>query len=206
MTRDIFTQAYSAMRHDLRKTLLTMLGMAWGIATVVLLLAYGEGFGRAIRSIWDSFGATAVAIYPGRTSQQAGGNKAGAAVRFTNEDIELIRNVVPLAKHVSRTGELQGLIQNGSRTYNMQVFGMDPSLGDIWALQLDEGRFLDEADNLSHSHCVVLGSEAKDKLFSGMQALGQDVRVNGVSFQVVGVLKPRMQEGDSDDNRVLRAL
>jgi len=205
MTSDIFTQAYSAMRHDLRKTLLTMLGMAWGIATVVLLLAYGEGFGRAIRSIWDSFGATAVAIYPGRTSQQAGGNKAGAAVRFTNEDIELIRNVVPLAKHVSRTGELQGLIQNGSRTYNMQVFGMDPSLGDIWALQLDEGRFLDEADNLSHSHCVVLGSEAKDKLFSGMQALGQEIRVNGVTFQVVGVLKPRMQEGDSDDNRVVYA-
>jgi putative ABC transport system permease protein len=205
MTRDIFTQAYGAMRHDLRKTLLTMLGMAWGIATVVLLLAYGEGFGRAIRSIWDSFGATAVGIYPGRTSQQAGGNKAGAAVRFTNEDIELIRNVVPLARHVSRTGELQGLIQNGSRTYNMQVFGIDPSLGDIWALQLGEGRFLDEADNLSHSHCVVLGSEAKDKLFSGMQAVGQEVRINGATFQVVGVLKPRMQEGDSDDNRVVYA-
>ncbi|HVI81043.1 MAG TPA: ABC transporter permease, partial [Candidatus Acidoferrum sp.] len=76
MSRDIFTEAYGAMRHDLRKTLLTMLGMAWGIATVVLLLAYGEGFGRAIEHIWDAFGATAVGIYPGRTSQQAGGNKA----------------------------------------------------------------------------------------------------------------------------------
>jgi len=188
MTRDTFSQAYAAMRHDLRKTLLTMLGMAWGIATVVLLLAYGEGFGRAIRNIWDSFGATAVGIYPGRTSQQAGGNKAGVAIRFTNDDIELIRNVVPLAKHVSRTGELQGLIQNGSRTFNMQVFGMDPALQDIWALGIDEGRFLDEADNLSHSHCVVIGSEAKDKLFSGMQAIGQEIRINGVSFTVVGVL------------------
>ena len=65
MSRDIFTEAYGAMRHDLRKTLLTMLGMAWGIATVVLLLAYGEGFGRAIENIWDAFGATAVGIYPG---------------------------------------------------------------------------------------------------------------------------------------------
>src|SRR5438045_7744658 len=55
MSRDIFTEAYSAMRHDLRQALLTMLGMAWGIATVVLLLAYGEGFGRAIRNIWDAF-------------------------------------------------------------------------------------------------------------------------------------------------------
>jgi putative ABC transport system permease protein len=205
MTRDTFSQAYAAMRHDLRKTLLTMLGMAWGIATVVLLLAYGEGFGRAIRSIWDSFGVTAVGIYPGRTSQQAGGNKAGVSIRFTNDDIELIRNVVPLAKHVSRTGELQALIQNGSRTFNMQVFGIDPALQDIWALGIDEGRFLDEADNLSHSHDVVIGSEAKDKLFSGMQAIGQEIRINGASFQVVGVLKPRMQEGDSDDNRVIYA-
>ena len=70
---------YGAMRHDLRKTILTMLGMAWGIATVVLLLAYGEGFGRAINNIFESFGATAVGIFPGRTSQQAGGNKAGVA-------------------------------------------------------------------------------------------------------------------------------
>jgi putative ABC transport system permease protein len=205
MTRDIFSQAYGAMRHDLRKTLLTMLGMAWGIATVVLLLAYGEGFGRAIRNIWDSFGATAVGIYPGRTSQQAGGNKAGVAVRFTNDDIDLIRNVVPLARNVSRMGELDATIQNAARTFTMHVFGIDPPLGDIWALGVDEGRFLDEADNLSHSHCVVLGSEAKDKLFSGMQALGEEVRINGVSFTVVGILKPRMQEGDSDDNRVIYA-
>src|SRR3954447_4080096 len=116
MKRELMHQAYGAMRHDLRKTILTMLGMAWGIATVVLLLAYGDGFGRAIRNIWEAFGATAVGIYPGRTSQQAGGNKAGTAIRFTTDDMELIRNVVPLAKHVSRTGELQGLIQNGSRT------------------------------------------------------------------------------------------
>ena len=78
--RDLLQQAYGAMRHDLRKTVLTMLGMAWGIATVVLLLAYGDGFGRAIQAIWDSYGSTAVGIFPGRTSQQAGGNKAGVQI------------------------------------------------------------------------------------------------------------------------------
>ena len=173
MTRDIFTQAYGAMRHDLRK--LCSPCSAWPGASPRLCCCWptARALDAQFATSGTRFGATAVGIYPGRTSQQAGGNKAGAAVRFTNEDIELIRNVVPLAKHVSRTGELQGLIQNGSRTFNMQVFGIDPSLGDIWALQLDEGRFLDEADNLSHSHCVVLGSEAKDKLFSGMQALAR---------------------------------
>jgi putative ABC transport system permease protein len=206
MSRDIFTEAYGAMRHDLRKTLLTMLGMAWGIATVVLLLAYGEGFGRAIESIWDAFGATAVGIYPGRTSQQAGGNKAGTAIRFTNEDMQVLQNVVPLARHFSRVAQMDGTtVQNGSRTFTFGVTGVDPPLGNIWALSVDEGRWLDEADNLSHSYNVVLGSEAKEKLFSGMDAVGQSIRVNGVTFQVVGVLKARMQEADNDDNRVVYA-
>src|SRR5215467_7873013 len=84
--RDIVRQAASAMRHDLRRTMLTMAGMAWGIATVVLLLAYGNGFGQAIQNIFESFGATAVGVFPGRTSQQAGGNKAGVLVRFTGDD------------------------------------------------------------------------------------------------------------------------
>jgi putative ABC transport system permease protein len=206
MTRDIFVEAYSAMRHDLRKTLLTMLGMAWGIATVVLLLAYGQGFGRAIEHIWDSFGATAVGIYPGRTSQQAGGNKAGTAIRFTNDDIEVLRNVVPLARHVSRVAHFEGAtVQNGSRSFTFQITGVDPSMADIWALNVDRGRWLDEADNLSHAYNVVLGSEAEEKLFSEMDALGQTIRVNGVTFQVVGVLKARMQEADDDDNRIVYA-
>jgi putative ABC transport system permease protein len=206
MGRDIFTEAYGAMRHDLRKTLLTMLGMAWGIATVVLLLAYGEGFGHAIESIWDSFGATAVGIYPGRTSQQAGGNKAGTAIRFTNDDMQVLQNVVPLARHFSRVAQMDGTtVQNGSRTFTFGVTGADPPIGNIWALSMDEGRWLDEADNLSHAYNVVLGSEAKEKLFSGMDAVGQSIRVNGVSFQVVGVLKARMQEADNDDNRIVYA-
>src|ERR1700704_487460 len=98
MTLELLAQAYSAMRHDLRKTVLTMLGMAWGIATVVLLLAYGDGFARAVNNIFESFGATAVGIFPNRTSEQAGGNKAGVQIRFTNDDVELLRNVVPLAR------------------------------------------------------------------------------------------------------------
>jgi putative ABC transport system permease protein len=203
MKRDMLRQAYAAMRHDLRKTVLTMLGMAWGIATVVLLLAYGEGFGRAIENIWDSYGATAVGIYPGRTSQQAGGNKAGVQIRFTQEDVELIRNVVPLVRHVSRLSNMQATVVRSPRSFSFPVQGVDPAVEDIWALNVADGRFLDEHDDLTHGHFAVLGSEAKSKLFSGMPALGETIRVNGVSFQVVGVLKPRMQEGDNDDNRVV---
>jgi putative ABC transport system permease protein len=203
MNRDLLQQAFSAMRHDLRKTLLTMAGMAWGIATVVLLLAYGNGFARAIENIFESFGATAVGIFPGRTSQQAGGNKAGVQVRFTNDDLELLRNNVPLCKHVARMGFKDVTVQNGNRSFTMPVNGLDPSVQEIWALEMNQGRFIDDADNERHALVAAIGSEARDKLFSGMAAVGEDIRVNGVEFQVVGVVKPRMQEGDDDDNRTI---
>jgi len=191
------------MRHDLRKTTLTMAGMAWGIATVVLLLAYGNGFAQAITNIFESFGATAVGIFPGRTSQQAGGNKAGVQVRFTDADIELLRNNVPLCKHVVRMSQKDSSVQNGNRTFTLPVLGMDAAIEDIWKLDMDQGRFLNEEDNARHRLLAVIGSEAKDKLFSGMPAVGEEIRVNGVAFQVLGVVKPRMQEGDDDDNRTI---
>ncbi|MFZ0805644.1 MAG: ABC transporter permease [Candidatus Sulfotelmatobacter sp.] len=201
--RDLLRQAVSAMRHDLRRTLLTMAGMAWGIATVVLLLAYGNGFARAITNIFESFGATAVGIFPGRTSQQAGGNKAGVQIRFTNEDLELLQNNVPLCRNVSRMAQKDSNVQNDNRSFTFPAMGIDPSILEIWNLDMAQGRFLNEADNMQHGLNVVLGSEARDRLFSGMDAVGQTIRVDGVTFQVVGVLKPRMQEGDSDDNRVV---
>jgi len=191
------------MRHDLRKTLLTMAGMAWGIATVVLLLAYGNGFARAIENIFESFGATAVGIFPGRTSQQAGGNKAGVQIRFTNDDLELLRNNVPLCKRVARMAWKDVTVQNGNRSFTMPVNGLDPAVEDIWALMIDQGRFIDDADNERHALVAAIGWEAREKLFSGMPAVGEDIRVNGVEFQVVGVVKPRMQEGNDDDNRTI---
>jgi len=203
MHSDLLKQAYAAMRHDLRKTLLTMLGMAWGIATVVLLLAYGNGFGDAIHHIFESFGATAVGVFPGRTSQQAGGNKAGVPVRFTSDDIELLRNVVPLIRHISREADRQSNVGYGARTYSLPIQANDAAIKDIWNLQVADGRFLNEQDNMSHAFVAVIGSEAKDKLFSGLPAVGESISVDGFSFQVVGVMSPRMQEGDNDINRII---
>ena len=203
MHRDLFQQAFSAMRHDLRRTLLTMAGMAWGIATVVLLLAYGNGFGRAIQNIFESFGATAVGVFPGRTSQQAGGNKAGVQIRFTGDDIELLRNNIPLCRHVVRMSNKDSTVQNGNRSFTFPVTGLDPAIEEIWNLDMEEGRFLDDADNMRHGLYAVIGSEARDKLFSGMPAVDEYIRINGVTFEIIGVVKPRMQEGDSDDNRTI---
>jgi putative ABC transport system permease protein len=142
-------------------------------------------------------------VFPGRTSQQAGGNKAGVSIRFTNDDIELLRNNVPLCRHVVREADKQSTVQNDNRSFTFTVMGLDPSIQQIWNLDIAEGRFLDDADNQQHGLYAVIASEARDKLFSGMPALGQSIRIDGVTFEVIGVGAPRMQEGDNDNNRVV---
>src|SRR5262250_2994946 len=77
MSTDLLHEAYGAMKHNRRRALLTMLGMGWGIATVILLMAYGAGFGTAIENIFDSFGSKVIGVFPGVSTQQAGGAKAG---------------------------------------------------------------------------------------------------------------------------------
>jgi len=203
MLRDIFSQAMEAMRHNGRRTAITIVGMAWGIATVVLLLAYGAGFGRAFETIFAQFGTNMIGIFPGTTSEQAGGTKAGVKVRLQLEDVERIQETVPGVQHTSPMLWKQVPVQNDLHSYTWDVDGITPSLQDIQKLDLSEGRFITAADLQQRNHVAVIGSEAKTKLYSGLFPLGQTVRLNGISFEVVGVLKAKMQEGDDNINRIV---
>ena len=203
MVHDLLGQAYQAMRHNRRRTALTMLGMAWGIATVVLLLAYGAGFGRAVRNIFSNFGMQVIGIFPGRTSLQAGGAKAGTEIRFTLEDVDRISSMVPLARHVSPEASVQANVQHDNRTFQMPVDGFNSQAQSIRALKLDDGRFYTAQDEMQRARVAVIGSEAKTKLFSGEYAVGEKIRLNGMSFEVIGVLSAKMQEGDNDINRMI---
>ncbi|WP_035348853.1 ABC transporter permease [Edaphobacter aggregans] len=203
MLKDIFSQAIEAMRHNGRRTAITIVGMAWGIATVVLLLAYGAGFGRAFETIFAQFGTNMIGVFPGRTSEQAGGSKAGVKVRFQQDDVERIQETVPGIVHVSPILWKQVPVQNDLHTFTWEVDGVTPELADIMNMQIEEGRFISAADIQQRNHVAVIGSEAKTKLFSGIYALGQKIRLNGVSFEVIGVLKAKMQEGDDNINRVV---
>jgi putative ABC transport system permease protein len=202
MLKDIFSQAMEAMRFNGRRTTITVVGMAWGIATVVLLLAYGAGFGRAFEAIFAQWGTHMIGVFPGTTSEQAGGTKAGIKVRFKQDDVERIEETVPGVIHVSPMLWKQVPVQNDLHTFTWEVDGVTPDLSDIMNIQIDEGRFISPADMQQRNHVAVIGSEAKTRLFSGMFPLGQKIRINGINFEVIGVLKPKMQEGDDNINRV----
>jgi len=203
MFRDLLQEAYDAMRHNRRRTALTMLGMAWGIATVVMLLAYGDGFGRACANIFANFGTKLVIVVPGRTSMQAGGQKAGVLVRFTQEDVETLTTNLPQITHITPEVSKQVSVQYDTRIFTWPVTGNYPNVFDVRALKLGQGRFYNPEDEIQRARVAVIGSEAKEKLFSGRNALGEHIRVNGLSFEVVGVLSAKMQEGNDDINRVI---
>jgi putative ABC transport system permease protein len=203
MLKDILSQAWEAMVFNRRRTAITMIGMAWGIATVVLLLAYGAGFSRAIENIFNQWGTNLIGCFPGRTSQQAGGDKAGVRVRFTLDDVDRVENSVPGVMHISPEAENAVSVQNEMHTYSWTAMGVRPIFQDIWKLDIDQGRFYNGEEDQQRAHVCVIGSEAKTKLFSGEWAIGQTIRLNGVIFTIVGVLKPKMQEGDSNRNRII---
>jgi putative ABC transport system permease protein len=203
MFRDLFSQAYEAMMHNRRRTLITMIGMAWGIATVVLLMAYGAGFGRAIEAIFSQFGTNIMGVFPGTTSQQAGGKKAGVLVRLQLGDIDLLQENVPGLIHIAPEVSKDVSVQNDTHSYTWSVSGSYPVVADVHKLDLDYGRFYTNKDLEQRNHVAVIGSQARTKLFSGLYPIGQRIRINGVSFTVIGVLQAKMQEGDDNINRVV---
>jgi putative ABC transport system permease protein len=203
MVRDLLQEAYTAMRHNRRRTALTMLGMAWGIATVVMLLAYGDGFGQACANIFANFGTKLVIVVPGKTSMQAGGQKSGEAVRFTQEDVDALATNLPQITHITPSVDKQANVQYENRLFTFPVSGNNPDVYDIRSLKQGVGRFYNMEDQVQRGRVAVIGSEAKEKLFSGRNAVGEYIRLDGISFEVVGVLAAKMQEGNDDINRVV---
>jgi putative ABC transport system permease protein len=203
MMHDLLQEAYAAMRHNRRRTALTMLGMAWGIATVVMLLAYGNGFGQACHNIFANFGDKLVIVVPDRTSMQAGGQKAGMLVRFTQDDVDTLTTNLPQINQITPEVDKSVNVQYDTRVFTWNVTGNYPNVLAIRSLKMAQGRFYNMEDELQNARVAVIGSEAKEKLFSGLNAVGEHIRLDGLSFEVVGVLKGKMQEGNDDINRVV---
>jgi putative ABC transport system permease protein len=203
MIHDLLQESYNAMRHNRRRTALTMLGMAWGIATVVMLLAYGDGFGRACTNIFANFGTKLMIVVPGRSSMQAGGQKAGVPIRLTLDDVDLLSTNIPQISHITPNCNKQATVQYDTRSYTMSVNGEYPVTFDIRALSLAQGRFYNLEDQIQRARVAVVGSETKEKLFSGRNPIGERIRLDGISYEVIGVLNPKMQAGDDNINRVV---
>ncbi len=199
--KGIFAEAWQSLRFHARRTVLTMLGIAWGIATVVMLLAYGSGFDTAVRSAFESFGTNLILVFPGRTSQQSGGEKAGKVIRLQHEDVEFLLSSIPQIKEI--TPELSGdyRIAYGARFQEFEVSGIYPVYGRMRKMGIAQGRWITASDEGEHARVAVIGYEVRKRLFSERPAVGEEIRVGGISFTVVGVTAKKIQDNDSPDNR-----
>jgi len=203
MLAEIFKQAWDALRRNPMRSLLTMLGIVWGIVAVAVLIAYGAGFREVLVGAFDAFGKSAVVCWPGQTSQQAGGERAGRRIRFEKEDMDLVREDAPLVKNLSLETVRWRAISYGDRLSNTAIRGVYPEYGAIRNEVPSEGRWIGMEDMVERRRVVFLGGKLRKQLFSGRPAVGETVLIAGVRFTVVGVMDPKIQLSNyftSDDD------
>jgi putative ABC transport system permease protein len=185
-----------------KRSIMTVLGVTWGIASYILLMAYGDDFHRALLLGMKYFGDNIIVVWNGQTSMQAGGSRSGRVVRTQPEDIEAIRQRCPLVKRVSPEvyDELQ--LRWGDRLTTAGIRAVNDEYGAMRGMFMGEGRFLSADDVASMRRVVVLGNDLKKKLFSQSPALDQDIFINGMRFSVIGVLQKKVAISNyfSDDD------
>ena len=189
----IFQEAFGALRHYRLRSLLTMLSIIWGVASLMLLLAYGQGFDRALTQAFLQIGKDLIVIFPGQTSLQAGGERSGRRIPLMLTDIETIRQGVPTVEAVSPEVRRFLPVSYEFRTRSYSVTGVYACFERIRNMNLAAGRFLSEDDVQHRRRVAVIGENVRKELFSGRAAVGSEIKVNGIRFTVIGVLKKKTQ-------------
>jgi putative ABC transport system permease protein len=191
----IFEEALNALRFNRQRSLLTMLSLGWGVGCFVILYSYGEGFDFALTSSFKAVGQDLIVMFNGQTSSQAGGERSGRHIRLDRDDVEAIRTSVPMVAAVSPEKMLRrSTVTRGYRTQNISVRCVVPAdYQRVRNMSMGEGRWLSDEDELQKQRTAVLGANAAHKLFGEMPPEGDTITIQGLTFQVVGVLKTKTQ-------------
>ena len=205
--RETLRQTFSTFRAHKMRSFLTMFGIVWGIASVIILVGLGKGFSADQKERMKTLGKDLVIVWGGRTSTQVGGRAAGREIQLSIDDAKLIRSECYLIKNVSP--ELRRTIPEVSafNQANRSVSGIWPPYQDFRSLILSEGRLITEEDEREALRVVVLGSAARDQLFSGQPAVGASISIKGVPYTVIGTLAKKNQNSNYNgpDNDLLFA-
>jgi putative ABC transport system permease protein len=203
MLEEILRQAWISLRRQPVRSCLTMAGIVWGIVAVTMLLAYGTGFRRVLMGTFQAFGHEIILCWPGTTSQQAGGERAGHVVRFEQADIDEIRANASLVKQLCpETVKFLG-ISHSERSTSTAIRGVCTEYGEMRNELPTAGRWLNSDDQVNRRRVVFIGALLAKKLFAGMPAVDETVRINGTPFIVIGTMDRKFQDSNyfaSDDD------
>ncbi len=205
MLFEVFKEAWIALGRNRVRSLLTMTGISWGIVAVTLLLSYGSGFRSVLLYTFEVFGKGAVICWPGTTSQQAGGERAGKEVHFEQEDADWIKAQSPLIKRVTMETVRWKGVSHEERVSETATRGVYPEYGEMRNELPTEGRWITPEDIAERRRVAFLGARLKKKLFSGTPAVGETIRIDGVRFTVIGLMDMKFSDScyfNCDDESV----
>lgn len=192
-TPNIVREAIAGIARNRMRAGLSMLGISWGIVSVVMLLAYGQGFDEALlRGFQGAFSDGVTIMFPAQTSMQAGGERAGRRIRLRIADAEAVGEL-PLVKAWSPEYMQDVAVMWDLKQVTARARGISPAYGTIRSQPAASGRFIDAEDVRLQRRVVFLGSEIARRLFGNVPAVGQSVRLRGMAFQVVGVQREKVQ-------------
>ena len=175
---------------------LTVMAIAWGTLSIVLLLSFGEGMKRSFHRNSRGMGEGIGVLWPGATTRAYAGLPSGRAISFTDEDAELLGARIPEITGISREYAKRVPVARGTKTVNARVRGVDPAFGEMRnIIPAAGGRFLNEMDSALKRRSVVLGDELATDLFGKEEPVGKTVVINQSTFLVVGVMQPKVMMG-----------
>jgi putative ABC transport system permease protein len=204
--KELLSQTWSnLMAHKLR-SFLTMFGIIWGVISIVLLSAVSEGFQQGNLYVLKELGKNIIIIRNGRTSTQAGGERAGKFVRLNIAYVYALKEKAKLLEYVTpelmRGGVSAKSAFNASST---QMSGVWPVYQYIRTIEVDRGRLLNEQDNQQARRVIVIGADMCKQLFADRDPVGQQLSLNGIPYTVVGRVRKKEQDSNytgADNNRL----
>jgi putative ABC transport system permease protein len=195
--REVLAQVIFNLRANKLRSFLTMFGILWGVISVVILSATGEGFQRGNQHVLEELGKNIAIVWGGRTSLAAGGERAGRQVLLTIEDARALARESGLIAVVSPELQRGGImVKSAHNAAALSVHGIEPQYQAIRTLDIERGRGFVDRDNEAPHRVAILGAEATAQLFGSRNSLGQRVELNGVPYTVIGKIRRKDQDGN----------
>ena len=202
----ILKVAMRALGRNKMRSALTMLGIIIGVGAVIAMVSVGQGAQHMVQNQISSMGSNMLYVMPGNLMMGGASQGLGAASTLTDDDVKAMKREVSTVLYASPVVRSSGQLVFGNQNWFVQIQGTNEQFPDIRSWNVQEGEFFTEADVESAARVVVLGKTVADKLFPGMDPIGQSLRVRNLPFRVVGVLEAKGQSmvgQDQDDTAVM---
>jgi putative ABC transport system permease protein len=197
--RDLLADTFHTLAVHRRRTALTMFGITWGIISITLMVAAGQGLATGFERKKAEFGRDILIVFAGRTSLQAGGARAGRQVQWTATDHLQLQRDAPSCRHVlPELGRGSIPVRSSYNNASVLVTASLPPFAEIRSIGVAEGRYPSWEDEAQARRVALLGSEAKRQLFASRPALGEAVRIGGFPYTVVGVARAKEEDSNYD--------